>query len=394
MQRILFVDDEPAVLSSLQRMVRAHAIQAETEGVDSANAALKRVARGDIDIMVIDVRMPGMDGIELLTRLKANVATQQIPVIMLTGDSDSAVRNVAIELGAVEFVNKPADPEELAARLRNVARLKAYQDQLVEQNNELARQVVQAQKMEIAGILASQAAHDLNNILASILGNTELAMFKTDDQELQQRLEKIVDAAQHARHLLIQILDLGRRTSDASTQTDPGAVIDQCLGMLGVTVPRGITINWTNPHLSLRVRVEPTAFYQIVMNLAINAAQAMGDSGRMTIELTEAELRREDVVEHDGVSAGQFMVLRLSDTGCGIDSDTVARIFEPFFTTKGLKQGSGIGLSVVHRIVTDHGGFIKVSSVPGEGTTFTIALPAVLPDEHMETAVDLEKAGS
>ena len=377
MQRILFVDDEPAVVSSLQRMVRSHAIEAETEGVGSADAALKRLAEGGIDIVVIDVRMPGMDGIELLTRLKADTNTQHIPVIMLTGDADTAVRNIAIQLGAVEFINKPADPEELAARLRNVARLKAYQDQLVEQNRVLAQQVVQAQKMEIAGILASQAAHDLNNILASILGNTELAIFRTQDHELQHGLGRVVEAAQHARHLLGQILDLGRKSSDSANETDPGNVIDECLEMLSVIVPKDISIEWTNPHIQRRIRIEPTALYQITMNLAINATHAMGDDGVLSIELTEAELSRNEVVEHDGVAPGTFIMLKVTDTGCGIDSATLAHIFQPFFTTKSEKKGSGIGLSVVHRIVSDHGGFIKVASTPGTGTTFTVVLPSV-----------------
>jgi signal transduction histidine kinase len=388
MQRILFVDDEPGILKSLQRMVRSHSIEAATEGAGSADEALRRIEQGGIDIVVSDVRMPGMDGIELLTRLKGNHITQNIPVIMLTGDGDTTIKNVAIELGAMEFISKPADPTELSARLRNVMRLKSYQDQLVSHNRILSEQLVQAQKMEIAGLLASQAAHDLNNILSAIMGNAELVLYKTSDWDVHPELKRVVNAAQHASQLVHQILQMGRPTSDNLEPVDPGKVISESLDMIGVVFSNGIKVLWSNPQGKLQVNLDGTALYQVIMNLAINAAQAMGDTGTLTIGLTEEDLNNEAVAEHEGCTSGHFAVISVGDTGPGMDAATLVRIFEPFFTTKEEGKGSGIGLSVVDRIVRDAGGFITVTSAPGLGTTFALHLPTA--EKGSLTTVDPE----
>jgi signal transduction histidine kinase len=375
MQRILFVDDEPSITKSLQRMVRSYTIEAETEAVNSADEAIKRIVQGGIDVVVSDVKMPGMDGIELLTRMKANAITQHIPVIMLTGSGDLSVRNVALELGAVEFINKPPDPTELCTRLRNVMRLKAYQDQLVNQNNILSTQIIQAQKMEIAGILASQVAHDLNNILTAIMGNAELVLYKTSDWDVHPELKRVVNAAQHASQLVRQILKMGRSTSDTLEPIDPGKVISESIDMLRVVFSEGITVSWSDPQGKSLINIDSTALYQAIMNLTVNASQAMGETGTLTISLTEEDLSDEAVAEHDGCAPGRFAVISVGDTGPGMDATTLRRIFEPFFTTKGEGKGTGIGLSVVDRIVRDAGGFITVTSAPGMGTTFALHLP-------------------
>jgi len=376
MPRLLFVDDEPNVLSSLTRVVAAHGLECEVETAGSAVDALLRISDGGIDIVVTDVRMPGMDGIELLTRLKGSADTQQIPVIMLTADADRSVKNIAIELGALEFVNKPADPDELIARLRNVFRLKAYQDQLAEQNRILSRQVVQAQKMEIAGLLASGAAHDLNNILSGILGNTELTMMKTSDPAVQLGLERVTEAATHAAQLVRQILQLGKRDSAVAGPLDPGHVISDSLDLLTVSIPPGVTVEWTDPRLAVRINVESTALCQVVMNLMINALHAIGEQGTLRLTLSECSLALERVAEHEGIEPGDFVRIEVADTGHGMDKEVRARIFEPFFTTKGEGKGTGIGLSVVNRIVGDYGGFIEVDSEPGKGTIFSVFFPA------------------
>ncbi len=372
MHRILFVDDEPSIPRSLQRMVRSYSLEAETETAGSAEAALERVMRGGIDVVVTDVRMPGMDGVELLTRLKANPATQHIPVIMLTGSDESSVKNVALDLGASEFVSKPADPTELCARLRNVMRLKAYHDQLARQNDILTAQIVQAQKMEIAGILASQAAHDLNNIMSAIVGNAELVMNKTDNPDINPQLQRVIQAARHAAHLVRQIRDLGRHSSAEAQSSDAGAVVEESLDLLKVLVPKDIAVEWTNPELRLHAEVKASSLHQVLMNLLINAVHAMDKAGTLTVQVSERTLSL-DEADAETVAPGHFVVVTVGDTGCGISPEALPHIFEPFFTTK--SQGTGIGLSVVDRIVRDKGGFVKVESSPGVGTTFSVHIP-------------------
>lgn len=374
MNRILFVDDEPAIPRSLQRIVRSYSLGAETETAGSAQEALECVARGDIDVVVSDVHMPGMDGIELLTRLKADPSTQHIPVIMLTGDGDVTVKNVALELGAAEFVNKPADATELCARLRNVMRLKSYQDQLVRQNDILTAQIIQAQKMEIAGLLASGVAHDLNNILTAIVGNAELMIYKIKDTDLHPDLQKVITAAQHAARLVREIRDLGRRSSSDVTACNPSEVIDESLELLRVIIPEGITVQWSRAATDSPVDIENTALHQIVMNLVINAVHAMGKEGTLSLNVSETELDLEEAAKAE-VSPGRFTVISVSDTGHGIDETALPHIFEPFFTTKDQGKGTGIGLSVVDRLVRGKNGFVKVTSAAGQGAVFAVHFP-------------------
>jgi signal transduction histidine kinase len=164
-------------------------------------------------------------------------------------------------------------------------RLKAYQDQLVRQNEVLSAQIIQAQKMEIAGLLASQAAHDLRNVLTAIVGNTELVLYKTSDWGVHPELQRVIQAAQHASRLVHQISDLGRRQSNDTPTCNPSVVIDECLDLLQVLVPTGIAVDWVNPNSRDRAGVDKTALQQVVMNLIINAVHAMDESGTLALRV-------------------------------------------------------------------------------------------------------------
>jgi len=376
MSCVLLVDDEPHVLDGLMRKLRSERQSFSCEGVTSGTAALERAGRGGIDVIVSDIKMPVMDGIDLLTRLKAGTATQHIPVIMLTGHADADARRLALQLGAYDFLNKPAEPSELLARLRNALRLKSYQDQLRSQTDTLERQVLQLQKLEVIGILAGGVAHDLNNVLGIISGNTELAAHKMDDRALaQEHLQLVLDSADHATQLVQQILILGKQPDPAHQECDLGGLIDECLRLLRVSVPKGVAVEWSKPGTHDAFSGDPTQIRQVVMNLCINAIQSMTGDGTLRMSLETQELGVEEAAQIGDILQGRYHKLSVADTGHGMDAATIGLIFEPFFTTKGPGRGTGLGLSVADKIVRAHGGRITVESTVGRGATFHVYLP-------------------
>jgi signal transduction histidine kinase len=376
MNHVLLVDDEPNVLAGLQRKLHSEREFFVCETVDSGKAALKRIDQGGIDVIVSDVKMPGMDGIDLLTRLKADPASQHIPVIMLTGVADADSRRLALQLGAYDFVSKPADPHELAARLRNAMRLKAYQDRLRAQNETLEQQVFQLQKLEIIGILAAGVAHDLGNILGSIGGHAELAAHDIrPGSKAWDHLQSVQRSVDHAAKMSRQILTLGQRTEQARQTCDLRSIVDDCLRMLGASLTPDVTVIWNSPETMMVWSADPTQIRQVIMNLCINAIQAMDSAGRLQIDVAEKELDGEAAAEIGEITGGRYLTLTIADTGKGMDAETLAKVFEPFFTTKGEGRGTGLGLSVADKIVRNHGGRITVTSALGRGTTFNIYFP-------------------
>jgi signal transduction histidine kinase len=388
MSHVVFVDDDPHVLAALERAVHLREKTWPCESFTSAAAALVRIAQGDIDVVVSDVRMPGMDGVEFLLRLKGDPRTQHVPVIMLTGHADSGSKRSALELGAYDFVTKPADPEDLWARLCNAVRLKSYEDRLREQNSILERQLIQSQRMEVVGLLASGIFHDLNNILQSVIGRTELAACETEAMDqVQQNLKLALASAEHARRLARQILSLGRPTAAPREAHDLGALIDESLHLLAFAIPQNIRVAWDRPPVSAPLNADATQIHQIVMNLCTNAVQAMPGGGTLKVSLDVVEVDPSAAPELEEATPGTYARLGIADTGTGMDPSTCEQIFDPFFTTKEPGRGTGVGLSVVQRIVRNHGGVVTVDSTPGQGTSFFVHLPctgAEIPDRAMD----------
>lgn len=240
-----------------------------------------------------------------------------------------------------------------------------------ERQRELERQLLHSQKLEALGTLAGGIAHDLNNTLMPILALSQLLMQQMPEGTSEREdLEIVVQASRHGRDLVQRILGFSRDQKAAKTRVDLAAIIRQALQMLRPTIPATVLINEEIESVPL-VLADAGQLQQIIVNLVTNARQAIGnDLGTITIGVWPASRRP------NRNQGGDFVRLRVADTGCGMDAETKDRIFEPFFTTKDVGEGTGLGLSVVHGIVADHGGRIEVKSQPGEGTEFTILLPA------------------
>ena len=242
----------------------------------------------------------------------------------------------------------------------------------------LETQLRQTQKMEAVGRLAAGVAHDFNNILGIILGYSDLSLGSTaPENPVHRYLSETKKAAKRAAGLTQQLLAFSRQQVIFPKVVDLNVVVNNVTGMFLRLVGEDIEIEFRPGTALGSIRVDLGQIEQILMNLVVNARDAMPDGGKIIIETEQEDLGEDYVSQHPGSQRGSHVVLKISDTGCGMDEITKSKIFEPFYTTKGLGKGTGLGLSTVYGIVKQSGGYIRVHSEPGKGTTFRIYFPIV-----------------
>jgi two-component system cell cycle sensor histidine kinase/response regulator CckA len=247
----------------------------------------------------------------------------------------------------------------------------------------LQKQLVEAQKMEAVGTLAGGIAHDFNNLLQVINGYTEMALFDIKEGDIgYSEFQEIKGAARSAAELTQSLLTFSRRVESKLRPLDLNRELQSVAKMLSRTLPKMIEIDI---HLSEpldMVNADPSQLQQVVMNLAVNARDAMPDGGKLVIETRNVFLDEEYCRSHLETKPGKYILLSVSDSGTGMDTRTRGHIFDPFFTTKKTGKGTGLGLSIVFGIVKSHGGTIGCYSEPGEGTTLKIYLPSFTADQE------------
>jgi two-component system, cell cycle sensor histidine kinase and response regulator CckA len=237
----------------------------------------------------------------------------------------------------------------------------------------LESQVRQAQKMEAVGRLAGGVAHDFNNMLSVILGYAELALYKLEaSHPVHAKLVQIRDAAQRSTDIIQQLLAFARKQTIAPQMLDLNEAVEGVLKMLRRLIGEDIDLVWRSDSGLWPVKMDPTQIEQILANLCVNARDAIQGIGKITIETSNVNFDEAYCQDHAGFQPGRYVMLAVSDDGCGMDPDTLEKIFEPFFTTKGVGRGTGLGLSTVYGIVKQNDGFINVYSEKDRGTTFKI----------------------
>jgi len=240
----------------------------------------------------------------------------------------------------------------------------------------LQDQLVQAQKMESVGRLAGGVAHDYNNMLSVIIGYTELALEEVSETDrVHGDLKEILAAAKRSADITRQLLAFARKQTIAPEILDLNETVDGMLKMLRWLIGEDIALSWIPGPEETLVRVDPSQVDQILANLCVNARDAISGVGTITIETALTSFAEDDCAGQEGPSPGEYVLLTVSDDGCGMNKEVIGKLFEPFFTTKEVGQGTGLGLATVYGIVRQNNGFIRVYSEPGNGSTFRIYLP-------------------
>jgi PAS domain S-box-containing protein len=248
----------------------------------------------------------------------------------------------------------------------------------VTEHKQLGQQLIQAQKMEAVGRLAGGVAHDFNNLLTIINGYAALLSEETSTEDPRRaRLKEILMAGERAASLTRQLLAFSRRQVLEPRVLNLNSVLADIEKMLRRLIGEDVELVSTLKPDVGRVKVDPGQIEQVIMNLALNARDAMPEGGKLLIETSNVEIDEKYVRSHSPMMPGKYVMVAVSDTGCGMDLDTQAHIFEPFFTTKEEGRGTGLGLATVYGIVKQSGGFIWVYSEPGRGSTFKIYLPFI-----------------
>jgi len=244
------------------------------------------------------------------------------------------------------------------------------------QRERLSARLAQAEKIESIGRLAGGVAHDFNNMLNVIFGHAEIALEKIGPEHpIHASLEEIRKATVRSADLTRQLLAFARRQTVAPTALNLNDSVQGILAMLRRMIREEIRLNWKPDPGIWHVRMDPSQVDQVLVNLCLNARDAITGVGAICISLENSTLVEASCAEYPGSSPGDYAVLAVSDDGCGMDGETVAQLFEPFFTTKRVGKGTGLGLATVYGVVKQNGGFIDVRSQPGKGATFRIYLP-------------------
>ena len=245
-----------------------------------------------------------------------------------------------------------------------------------EEKERLQAQLLQAQKMETVGRLAGGVAHDFNNMLQAILGHAEIAsMMLEEDHLAQKHLKRVQHSAQRSANVVSQLLAFARKQTVSPKVLDLNDTVSGMLKMLKRLIGEDIDLAWVPSHQLWKVKIDPTQVDQILVNLVVNARDAIVGVGRITIETRKVVLDDSYCAEHPECIPGEYAQLAVSDNGAGMSQEVLTKLFEPFFTTKEVGKGTGLGLSTVYGIVKQNNGFIEVNSEPGKGTTFKIKLP-------------------
>lgn len=372
--RILLVDDDEDDFLITQDLLTDIGDDRFTlDWVSTYEDATHKIAQGTHDIYLVDFRLGSFSGLELLRW--AVESGCKAPIILLTGQGDHQVDLEAMEAGAADYLVKgQINPQILERSIRYaVERYRAQAERL-----KLEAELRQAQKMEAIGHMAGGIAHDFNNVLTAILSYASLARRHVlPDHPVYSKLVGIEESSQRAANLTHQLLAFARRQVVAPRVLNLNDVVLNLDKLLRRLINADIELV-TLPGQNLGfVKVDPGQIEQVMVNLVVNARDAMPEGGKLTIRTENKVLTPQYAHQHIDVTPGEYVCLSVSDTGMGMTDEVKARIFDPFFTTKEPGKGTGLGLATCYGIVKQNGGHIKVESMPGKGTTFYIYLPCI-----------------
>jgi signal transduction histidine kinase len=368
---ILHLEDDPNDAALIISTLEAGNIHCTTTRVQDCEAFVAALERGGIDLILSDFRLPTFDG---LSGLKiAHERWPDIPLIFVSGTlgEDRAVDS--LKSGATDYVLKG----HLTRLVPAVRRAMQDVEERVE-HKKLEAQFIQAQKMEVVGHLASGVAHDFNNILAIIMGYSNLITENLEpDSPLRKYVDEILHAADRAAGLTQQLLVFGRKQTVRPVVLDLNEVVTDMHKMLHRLIGENIALTMVPGKETGCIKADSGYVGQLLMNLVVNARDAMPNGGKLTIATENVTFDKHNAHTHAGIIPGDYAMLSVCDTGTGMADEVKKRLFEAFFTTKPAGKGTGLGLATCQTIVQQCAGHIEVQSELGQGTTFKIYFPRV-----------------
>lgn len=369
--RILHLEDDPADAELIQCTLAAGGITCAVTRVQNRDDFVAALERGDLDLVLSDYSLPTFDGLCAVGIV--HTRWPNLPVILVSGTLGEERAVELLQSGATDHVLKGHLARLVPAVQRAMLDVEARGAR-----GRLEAQFIEAQKMEVIGQLAGGVAHDFNNILAVIIGYSDLISAELGpDSPLQQFTEEIRHASERAVGLTRQLLVYSRRQRVQPIVLDLNDVLAGMEKMLRRLIGENITVTLVPGEQTGRVKADSGYVGQVLMNLVVNARDAMPHGGRLTIATTNVTLDEHYANTHKGALPGDHVMLSVSDTGTGMTGEVKARVFEAFFTTKSKGKGTGLGLATCQTIVQQSGGHIGVYSELGQGTTFKVYFPRI-----------------
>jgi two-component system, cell cycle sensor histidine kinase and response regulator CckA len=376
--QILIAEDNPDDAQLLVRELRRAEFDFEWHLVDTEADYLARLELNP-DLVLSDYEMPQFSGLRALELLKQRPALK-IPFIIVSGTIGEEMAVAAMQQGASDYLLK-----DRIGRLGPAVRRALQEVEERKERKRLEAQFIEAQKMEVVGQLAGGVAHDFNNVLGVIMGYSDLILQDfSPETPVQQYVEEIRHATKRAVGLTRQLLIFSRKQAVQPGVLDLNKVVEESETMLRRLIEENIEMKIVYGENIGRIKADAGYLWQVLMNMVVNARDAMPDGGRLTIQTSKVTLDEAYVQSHPGAQAGDYSLLRIADTGIGMSDEVKSRMFEAFFTTKPAGKGTGLGLATCQTIVRQSEGYIDVSSQPGQGTTFDIYFPQTdQPDSAM-----------
>jgi signal transduction histidine kinase len=379
--RLLQLEDDPVDAELITTTLIEGNIPCQSQLVDTRQAFVAALKEGRMDLILADYSIPGFDGMTAL--MLARQHCPDVPFLFVSATIGEELAIDAMHQGATDYVLK----QRLGRLVPSVQRaLRELDDRAERKRAEEAlrqseKQFLQSQKMEAVGRLAGGIAHDFNNLLTVIVGYSQVLSTELGPQHpLRGKVDETLKAGERAATLIRQLLTFSRKQSLDPKVLSLNTAVTSLESLLRRLISEDIQLVSKLDPTNGRLRADQAQLEQVLVNLVVNARDAMPKGGTLTIETAQVELTRSPVYHLNPLPPGPYIRLSVSDTGCGMDRQTQSHIFEPFFTTKGEGKGSGLGLSTVFGIVTQCGGAIDVTSRVGHGTRFDLYFPSVESD--------------
>jgi two-component system cell cycle sensor histidine kinase/response regulator CckA len=393
--RLLQLEDNPIDAELILATLNEGGIPCDASRVDRRETFIAALKEGQIDLILADYSLPGFDGITALAL--ARQLRPDLPFIFVSGTLGEELAIDAMHRGATDYILKQRLGRLVPSLQRAIRELQERQERarVEEALRQSEKQLRQAQKMEAVGRLAGGLAHDFNNLLTVIMGHAQVLLGDMPaDHPFRAKIEEMQKAGDRAATLIRQLLTFSRKQPSTPKVLSVNPLITNFETMMRRLIGEDLELTLKLAPQDLRITADPAQIEQVLMNLVVNARDAMPKGGKLTIETSPIELTRTPMYHVQPPALGPFIRLSVSDTGSGMPAEVLSHIFEPFFTTKEEGKGTGLGLSTVFGIITQGGGGIDVTSRIGQGSRFDVYFPSARSNPDQTTSDEAPRSSN